>query len=203
MWQRLTGVTSPRGERKLPNERVHFDDPQAVDALALALDRHMEAVDNFPGPVRLVCIGTDRSTGDALGPIVGSQIERWGDPNLRVYGTLDQPVHAANLAETIARLDTEEPQAVTIAIDACLGKSEHIGQLKVKQGPLLPGQGVNKRLPPVGDFHMIGIVNVGGFMEYFVLQNTRLNLVMRMADTMVRAIELWHTRRCALLRTSN
>ena len=30
--------------------------------------------------------------------------------------------------------------------------------------------------------HIIGIVNVGGFMEYLVLQNTRLSLVMRMAD---------------------
>jgi hypothetical protein len=30
--------------------------------------------------------------------------------------------------------------------------------------------------------HIVGVVNVGGFMEYLVLQNTRLSLVMRMAE---------------------
>jgi len=47
---------------------------------------------------------------------------------------------------------------------------------------------VNKDLPPVGDIHMTGIVNVGGFMEYFVLQNTRLNLVVKMADIIAGCI---------------
>jgi hypothetical protein len=28
----------------------------------------------------------------------------------------------------------------------------------------------------------MGIVNVGGFMEYMILQNTRLSLVMKMAE---------------------
>ncbi|MNY42755.1 hypothetical protein D3C86_1776740 [compost metagenome] len=52
-----------------------------------------------------------------------------------------------------------------------------------------PGAGVNKQLPPVGDIHMTGIVNVGGFMEYFVLQNTRLSLVMQLGDKIVSAVE--------------
>ena len=33
-----------------------------------------------------------------------------------------------------------------------------------------------------------GIANVGGFMEYFVLQNTRLNLVMKMADIISQSL---------------
>ncbi|MDQ0659408.1 putative sporulation protein YyaC [Paenibacillus sp. W2I17] len=65
-------------------------------------------------------------------------------------------------------------------------------------GPLKPGAGVNKELPPVGDIHLTGIVNVGGFMEYFVLQNTRLSLVMRMSEiissSLYSAIREWHTR---------
>ncbi|MFY9218842.1 MAG: DUF1256 domain-containing protein, partial [Tepidanaerobacteraceae bacterium] len=49
-------------------------------------------------------------------------------------------------------------------------------------GSLKPGAGVNKKLPPVGNFHITGVVNVGGFMEYLVLQNTRLFTVMKMVD---------------------
>ena len=30
--------------------------------------------------------------------------------------------------------------------------------------------------------HVMGIVNISGFMEYMILQNTRLSLVMKMAD---------------------
>ena len=41
--------------------------------------------------------------------------------------------------------------------------------------------GVNKSLPPMGHIHIAGIVNISGFMEY-LFANTRLNLVMRMAD---------------------
>ncbi|MCL6574238.1 MAG: DUF1256 domain-containing protein, partial [Bacillus sp. (in: Bacteria)] len=45
-----------------------------------------------------------------------------------------------------------------------------------------------KDLPAVGDIHITGIVNVSGFMEFFVLQNTRLNLVMNMAKTIANGI---------------
>ncbi len=30
--------------------------------------------------------------------------------------------------------------------------------------------------------HLTGLVNIGGYMEYFVLQSTRLSLVMKMSD---------------------
>jgi len=69
-----------------------------------------------------------------------------------------------------------------IAIDASLGRSENVGTIKIAPGALKPGAGVNKNLPPVGDFHVTGVVNVAGFMEYLVLQNTRLFTVMKMVD---------------------
>jgi putative sporulation protein YyaC len=47
---------------------------------------------------------------------------------------------------------------------------------------------VNKELPEVGELHITGIVNVAGFMEYFVLQNTRLGLVMKMADVIAASL---------------
>jgi putative sporulation protein YyaC len=65
---------------------------------------------------------------------------------------------------------------------------KNVGVIQVLDGPVKPGAGVNKELPAVGDIHITGIVNVSGFMEFFVLQNTRLNLVMKMAKTIANGI---------------
>ncbi|MGE5559936.1 MAG: spore protease YyaC [Chloroflexota bacterium] len=143
------------------------------------------------GPLRqpvIVCIGTDRSTGDALGPLVGSQLERDLGGIAPVYGTLDEPVHASNLEECLARIRRRSEPTALIAVDACLGNLESVGTVTVGRGALRPGAGVNKNLPPVGDLYLTGVVNVGGFMEYFVLQNTRLSLVVRMARVIAEGI---------------
>lgn len=155
------------------------------------MSKHLHDLGRSAQETVFLCIGTDRSTGDSLGPLVGSRIRAYRSERVHVYGTLDEPVHAANLAKTLASVKEHHEDATIIAIDACLGKSEHVGHIGVRRGPLLPGRGVNKRLPPVGDIHIIGIVNVGGFMEYFVLQNTRLHLVMNMAETIARSIGYW------------
>jgi putative sporulation protein YyaC len=137
----------------------------------------------------IVCIGTDRSTGDALGPLVGSRLETLlVNDECPVYGTLENPVHAVNLSETLATINRLYEKPYIIAIDACLGQLSSVGMISVGNGPIKPGAGVNKNLPEVGDLHITGIVNVGGFMEYFVLQNTRLSVVMKMAECIAQTI---------------
>lgn len=139
--------------------------------------------------VHFVCIGTDRSTGDALGPLVGKMMHDKGHRNL--VGTLSDPVHAMNLDETLASIKANVHSSKTIiGIDACLGQVSSVGTIQAAIGPVRPGAGVNKDLPPVGDIHITAIVNVGGFMEYFVLQNTRLNLVMELAASITEGIEM-------------
>jgi len=136
-------------------------------------------------PLLVVCVGTDRSTGDSLGPLVGSMLLWNGFPG-QVLGTLDNPVHAANLHEVLA--DLENQGARVLGVDACLGTKEEVGSIIIRPGSLKPGLGVKKKLPPVGDLHIAGVVNIGGFMEYMVLQNTRLSLVMKMARTIALGI---------------
>jgi putative sporulation protein YyaC len=136
----------------------------------------------------VVCIGTDRSTGDALGPLVGTILKDSGEFVGRLLGTLDEPVHAGNLKETLSTLADDNQRRMVLAIDACLGQSQQVGTICVGTGPIRPGAGVNKDLPLVGDLHVTGTVNVGGFMEYLVLQNTRLSLVLRMARAIARGL---------------
>ncbi|MCG0238444.1 MAG: spore protease YyaC [Firmicutes bacterium] len=161
--------------------RVHMDDPAGPAVIGAALVQvGREQLPSWDEIV-VVCIGTDRSIGDALGPLVGSLLLEQGPAPFRVLGTLEEPVHAGNLGEVVARLEGEYRRPLVVGVDACLGRSESVGYVTVGRGPVRPGAGVNKSLPPVGQVAVTGVVNVGGFMEYFVLQNTRLNLVMRMA----------------------
>ncbi|PEY38134.1 spore protease YyaC [Bacillus cereus] len=140
-------------------------------------------------PLIIICIGTDRSTGDALGPLVGSKLEQMNIQNFHLFGTLDEPIHALNLEENIQNIQNSIPDSFIIAIDACLGKSQNIGSITVGEGPSKPGAAMNKKLPAVGELHIHGIVNLNGFMEFFVLQNTRLSLVMKMADVISQSIK--------------
>ncbi len=164
------------------NVRVHYLDPGARDGVANALGAVLERECPSLRPLVFLCIGTDRSTGDALGPLVGQALLRRGVAQSLVFGTLDEPTHAGNLDEVVARMEREANNAFVVAVDACLGRMENVGTITVGAGALCPGAGVNKELPQVGGAFVTGTVNVGGFMEYFVLQNTRLALVMGMAE---------------------
>lgn len=135
-----------------------------------------------------LCIGTDRITGDCLGPYIGQKLSHLEFPRFFVYGTLDNPVHALNLGETICTINQSHPNALVIAIDASLGQKKHLGYVTIGNGSLYPGAGVQKELPPVGDIHITGIVNIAGILEQFTLQTTRLSTVIALADTIYQGI---------------
>ncbi|MGE5584075.1 MAG: spore protease YyaC [Bacillota bacterium] len=170
--------------------QTHIDDPDAGMVLASSL-RSLISRD-LPDPARrplvFFCIGTDRSTGDSLGPLTGTRLLSLGVDERRVWGTLDSPVHAANLQAAIAKVDAAFRNPYIVAVDACLGRLDRVGTVTASRGPLRPGTGVSKTLPLVGHAHVTGIVNVGGYMEYMVLQNTRLCLVVRMAEVIATAL---------------
>lgn len=133
-------------------------------------------------PIIIMCIGSDRSTGDSLGPLIGYKLQKYTFDNIYVYGSLNHPVHAANLQDSIDQIYSVYDNPYVIAIDASLGKKEHIGYITLGTGPLRPGLGVKKRLPEVGNIHITGIVNSSSAMDNVLLQTTRLSTIMTLAD---------------------
>ena len=139
---------------------------------------------------------TDRSTGDSLGPIVGYKLskalrksgKKQQKNGITVYGTLSSPVHATNLESILSEIYFRHSKPFCIAVDASLGTQGHIGYVTVGTGPLKPGLGVNKQLPDVGDLHITGIVNLSGTNDPMLLQTTRLNVVMELADIIVTGL---------------
>lgn len=138
--------------------------------------------------ILFLCIGSDRSTGDSLGPLVGHLLSKREQVDLNVIGTLTMPVHAMNLSNILKQIRNEYADSIVIAIDASLGKREHISQITLSKGPIFPGLGVNKKLESVGDIAITGIVGSGRRMEPFLLQNARLSLIMELADCISEGI---------------
>ena len=135
-----------------------------------------------------LCIGTDRVTGDCLGPYIGAQLSSHAFPMVHVYGTLSAPVHALNLTDTMQEIQKRHPGSLIIAIDSSLGQKKHLGYVTISNGALYPGAAVHKKLPPVGHIHITGIVNVSGVLEHLTLQTTRLSTVISIADQITDGI---------------
>ncbi|RSK29185.1 spore protease YyaC [Bacillus sp. HMF5848] len=173
-------------EKKGGNTRISHDEAGAFHQISTKLQQLLPT--SVTRPVAIVCIGTDRSTGDSLGPLIGTKLLERKTPLFHIYGTLAEPIHAVNMEEQLLQIKTKHYNPFIIGIDACLGRLNSVGVISIGEGPVKPGAGVNKELPAVGDAHITGIVNVSGFMEFFVLQNTRLHLVMKMADTISQGI---------------
>ncbi|MDI9480419.1 MAG: spore protease YyaC [Bacillota bacterium] len=167
---------------------IHYEDPFCYSRIERNV--HSLLVDFNPDRSRetvFVCVGTDRATGDSLGPLVGTRLRSFS-PTINVYGTLQEPTHATNMLQVLDVLQQKYNNPLIIAVDACLGSYERVGFINIKKGSLKPGTALKKTLPEVGDFHISGVVNVGGFLEHMVLQNTRLYLVYQMADIIARGL---------------
>lgn len=192
------GLSKRKQEIKVP-----YMDPGSTNLLVHNLSERFQSVSRNR-EIIFFCIGTDRSTGDSLGPLVGTQLQKKHRYANRVFGSLDRPVHAVNLNDAISEVSAQFDHPYIVAIDACLGQLSSVGCIQIANGPIKPGAGVHKELTPVGDMHITGIVNVSGFMEYFVLQNTRLSQVMSMAEKISDAIikALYHSNRMPSLTFS-
>ncbi|MBB6450585.1 putative sporulation protein YyaC [Geomicrobium halophilum] len=167
--------------------QCHVDDEMMIKPLAEQFFQRLRFLPSNKEIV-LICIGTDRSTGDSFGPLTGTMVDENSPNRLIVYGTLSKPVHALNLNETLHQINASHHQPFIVAMDASMGKPQNIGRITFASGPVRPGSAVKKSLPDTGDMHITGTVNVGGMMEFFVLQNTRLHLVMRMAERTAEAL---------------
>lgn len=139
--------------------------------------------------VIFLCIGTDRSTGDSLGPLVGHKLRKCRLKKAAVIGTLDKPVHAMNLEVYAAYIRTHFPDHVIVAIDASVGSPDHVGFATLGKA-LFNRAGSFQRLMEVGDISITGIVGGPGSHDPVMLQSVRLSMVMKMADCICESITL-------------
>ena len=175
-----------REEISYYNTSEGFDADRFAIDLGRLIDNEM-ALKGKSG-VMYLCIGTDLSTGDSLGPLIGHKLQRRRLSGAAVVGTLDKPVHAMNLDLYARYIRLHFPDYVVVAIDASVGSADHVGYATLGRGALQPGLGVSKELEAVGDISITGIVGGCNSRDPVMLQSVRLSMVMKMADCICESI---------------
>lgn len=136
------------GRRKITyyDTEAGFEAEKFAARLLLLLMNEMRA--SGRRQVVFLCIGTDRSTGDSLGPLIGSRLEAEEISNVVVIGTLEHPVHAVNLDRTLEHIEEHYPDAIIIAVDAAVGRWDHVGLVTLEKDRSARDWAFGRSLPP-------------------------------------------------------
>jgi len=137
----------------------------------------------------IVCIGSDLTPGDCLGPVAGSLIrsEQSAAPYF-VYGTLNAPVTAKEVNYLKRFFALTHPHRKILAIDAAVGEREEIGLIKISDHGLQPGSGVKKQLGRIGDISVLGIVADKKDFTFSLLNSIRFSPVYAMASAIAAGV---------------
>lgn len=158
----------------------------APSGTVLALKKVLPSAENIPV---VLCIGSDLSVGDSLGPITGTKLkEKLRGLNCYIYGSLSKPITAHEVKYINEFLRLTHPGSPVIAVDAAVGASGDIGLIKIARRGVKPGSGANKKLARVGDVSIIGIIAEKSVFNFSILSATRLNIVYRMADIIAEGV---------------
>lgn len=138
--------------------------------------------------IYVIGIGSNVISGDSLGPFVGTLLHNLYPKHLSVIGNLESPLDAQTLIPQVSR--TLPQNSFVIAIDSVLGSERIVNTIVVRDGSLLPGAGLGKKLPPMGDCSIMGVV-----LEYdprleCSLLSTNLHLIFTMATNIAKGISL-------------
>ncbi|MBD5131058.1 MAG: spore protease YyaC [Clostridiales bacterium] len=140
-------MNSDRNTR--PSDRVKVDEPQDFE-----FDCALMSLGKLPV---VLCIGSDRVTGDCLGPLVGQILVERG-ANAFVYGTLRRPVTALNLKDAVEHIHRAHGERKVLAVDSSVGKASDVGKIRIAFGAIAPGSADGKVLPKVGDVSITATV---------------------------------------------
>ncbi len=179
-WTRLSGDARHGSRATRHALTIASASHDAPDRLAAALEPQLRSAAGHM-PINVVAIGSDRTTGDCLGPIVGEYLA--SSPRFNVYGTLVEPVHAANLAAVAPLL-----RGFTIAIDAALG--DPVGDITVHAGGIAPGAAFDRDLDVIGDCSVSAHVCDKGPLGFERLRSVRLGFVRDIARVIASGIAL-------------
>lgn len=137
----------------------------------------------------ILCIGSDLSVGDSLGPVTGTKLKQLlSGLNCYVYGTLSKPITAHEVKYMNDFLKFTHPNSPVIAVDAAVGSAGDIGLIKIAKRALKPGSGANKKLAKIGDVSIMGIIAEQSVFNYSLFSATRLNIIYKMSEIISEGI---------------
>ena len=134
-----------------------------------------------------LCVGSDKVIGDSVGAIVGELLSKKYKINGYVYGNLDHCITAYNLKSTIYDIKKDHPYSPIVVIDGVLGETHEIGSVKYYPYPSVPGGAYNSGTM-VGDYSILGVVDIKGIDSLSLIKSVKLNKVLKMAEFIAESI---------------
>lgn len=142
--------------------------------------------------ITILCVGTDRITGDCFGPLVGSklieQLQQYNYSNINVYGTLQQNLSYENITKIMKDINNK---SIIIVVDAALSKKENIGKIFVSNTKTVLAKSLQKDKIEIGDISIKSVVAKDykiAKCNFNALQNISLNCVMTLANIVSEGI---------------
>lgn len=132
----------------------------------------------------ILCIGSDRITGDCLGPLCGHLLVNVYNTPCYVYGTLNFPVTAKNLQATLDFIKVRHPNQKVWAVDASIGNSKDVGLIKLTTG-IYPGSFAGHHLPKSGSLGISACVASNNTNDF---QTAKLGHVYNLANKIAQAL---------------
>lgn len=134
-------------------------------------------------------IGSNRISGDSLGPFVGTLLDDLFPDHLTVLGNLKLPLDCTSIESKVTNMTLPEGCFV-VAIDSVLGNEKTINSIVVQEGHIKPGKGLGHNLPPIGDCSVMGVVVQNDVDFETSLLFSDLHLIYTMANNIAKGISL-------------
>ena len=117
-----------------------------------------------------ICVGSNKITGDSLGPIVGAKLKQKLGTNIAIIGTTETPVNYENIKEINDNIKIKYLNPCVICVDSAMGKNADIGKIIVNWGGITLGKAVNNGIYLESHINIKGVV---GKDEEEILTNFR------------------------------
>lgn len=141
-----------------------------------------------------LCVGTDRITGDSFGPIIGHNLKKLFNSakNVAIIGDLENTVSYLNIENVINKICKDYSNPFIVSIDSALSKNkDNIGKIFIDKGGLVLGSSISREKYIIGDMHVKGVIArdlCNPKKNFYLMQNIRLNMVMKMAEIVSNGI---------------
>lgn len=135
-----------------------------------------------------LCIGSEKISGDSVGPIVGSILKNRYKLPCPILGTEDKPVNGVNLPHYIENIRTVFPNHRIIAIDSAVGSKKDMWTIKIKKGGVVAGGAITSKNPRIGDIGILAVVGEKNDDVLSTLLQAPLDRVERIAERIAKTI---------------
>lgn len=106
-----------------------------------------------------LCVGTDKVIGDAVGPIVGSNLRKnKKNDKIRIYGTLEETLNFKNMKEVLEGKVKKHPNPFLVTVDAALGEENVLGEIFVGEGKIALGDSLGRAIEYPSHIYIKGVV---------------------------------------------